>query len=150
MTRTIAASVIALLTLTGSANEYRHEGAQTRSFRELVADLAAQDPAVRARAACEMRELGDAAAEAIEPLTKMLGDAAPVEPVVCSRNWWRGNPNDLTSPGEQAAAALVAIGTRAFQPALDALRSLVATGTGNQRLLPDRRASYRSMTVLFP
>src|SRR5258705_6704328 len=51
VTRTIAASVIALLTLTGSANEYRDEGAQTRSFRELVVDLAAQDPAVRARAA---------------------------------------------------------------------------------------------------
>ncbi len=131
MTRTIAVAVVALLTLTGSANENREPYSQARSVHDLVGDLAAQDPMVRARAACEMRELGDAAADAIEPLTKLLGDAAPVEPVVCSRNWWRGNPNDLTSPGEQAAAALVAIGTRAFQPVLGALHSTLWTARRN-------------------
>src|SRR6185503_3704320 len=47
----------------------------------------------------------------------------PIESSVCGRRWWRGEANDLTSPGEQAAAALVAIGTRAFQPVLSALGS---------------------------
>ena len=54
--------------------------ADARRARESsIADLVAADPAVRARAACELRELGDAAADAIQPLVGMLGDAAPVE-----------------------------------------------------------------------
>ena len=44
---------------------------------------------------------------------------------MCGRRSWRGTADDLTSPGEQAAAALVAIGTRAFQPVLGALHSAV-------------------------
>src|SRR4029079_19702722 len=131
MIRTIAAAGIALLTVTASANEYPGAYPQARSVRELIGDLAAQDPVVRARAACEMRDLGDTAVDAIQALTNMLGDAAPVEPSVCSRCWWRGNANDLTSPGEQAAAALVAIGTRAFQPVLGALRSNTWTARRN-------------------
>src|SRR4029079_5630800 len=131
MIRTIAAAGIALLTVTASANEYPGAYPQARSVRELIGDLAAQDPVVRARAACEMRDLGDTAVDAIQALTNKLGDAAPVEPSVCSRSWWRGNANDLTSPGEQAAAALVAIGTRAFQPVLGALRSNTWTARRN-------------------
>ena len=122
MIRTAIASVIALLTLTSSVNDHRTGHAQSRGVRELVSDLAASDPITRARAACEMRDLGDAAVEAIQPLVGMLGDAAPVESNVCGRQWWHGNATDLTTPGEQAAAVLVAIGTRAFQPVLNALQ----------------------------
>src|SRR5262249_11082083 len=93
---------------------------QARGVSELVADLSAGDPVVRAGAACALRDLGDAAVDAIQPLANMRADAAPVEATVCARRWSRGNPNDLTSPGEQAATALVAIGTRAFQPVLAA------------------------------
>ena len=39
--------------------------AQERGVRELVALLRASDPVSRARAACDLRELGDRAAEAI-------------------------------------------------------------------------------------
>ena len=123
MVRTAIGSVLALLTLTSPLNEHRDARAQGRNVRELIAELNASDPAARARVACEIRELGDSAAEAIQPLVAMLGDAAPVEALVCNRSWWRGNPNDLTSPGEQAAAALVAIGSRAFDPVLSALRN---------------------------
>ncbi len=124
MIRIGVASLIALLALT-SANEYRELNTQSRGVRDLVADLAAADPAARVRAACEIRELGDTAADAIQPLLAVLGDAAPVEASVCGRRSWRGSADDLTSPGEQAAAALVAIGTRAFQPVLDTLKSPV-------------------------
>src|SRR3954465_5135164 len=109
--------------LTSPANDYRDPSAQTRNLRELIAELGASDPATRARAACDLREMGDDATDAIQPLTAMLGDAAPVEAMVCNRSWWRGNANDLTSPGEQAAAALVAIGSRAFDPVLNTLHS---------------------------
>src|SRR4051812_20373621 len=130
--------------LTSPANDYRDPGAQTRSVRELITELGASDPATRARAACEMRELGDTAAEAIQPLAAMLGDAAPVETLVCNRSWWRGNANDLTSPGEQAAAALVAIGSRAFEPVLKALGSTMWAARRNAAwalgALDDQRA----------
>ena len=94
-----------------------------RGVRELSAELDAVDAAVRARAACALRELGDRAADALPSLVKLLADGSPVEGSVCSRRWWRGGPNDLTSPGEQAAAALAAIGSRSFQPVANALKS---------------------------
>ena len=74
------------------------------------------------RAACGLRELGDRAVDAIGPLVALLADAAPVDGDVCGRRWSRHGDDNLTSPGEQAAAALVAIGTRAFQPLLAALK----------------------------
>ncbi|MEO8076066.1 MAG: HEAT repeat domain-containing protein [Acidobacteriota bacterium] len=124
MFRPCALSVLALLTLAPSAGYDGSADFQPRGVRELVSELGAADPSARARAACGLRELGDNAAEAIQPLVTMLGDAAPVESAVCSRRWWRGNANDLTSPGEQAAAALVAIGSRVFQPVLATLRAV--------------------------
>ena len=40
----------------------------------------------------------------------------------CAReNWWR-NDDKLTTPGEQAAAALVSIGSRTIEPLLAALQ----------------------------
>ena len=94
--------------------------AQTRSSSDLIAALAADDPVARARAACEIRAEGDAAANAIAPLVRLLADGSPVERIVC-RQHWRGG-SELTTPGEQAAAALVSIGSRAFEPVLGALQ----------------------------
>ena len=134
MIRIIVGSVLALFALTSAANEYPEAPDQNRGIRDLIADLSGLDPAVRARAACDLRERGDDAAEAIQPLTAMLGDAAPVEAMVCNRSWWRGSANDLTSPGEQAAAALVAIGSRAFDPVLSTLQSTGLGGAAERRL----------------
>ena len=72
----------------------------------------------------------------------MLGDAAPVEASVCGRRSWRGSADDLTSPGEQAAAALVAIGTRAFQPVLDTLKSPVWIARRNAAWYVDTTIDY--------
>ena len=94
-----------------------------RSARELIVELDSVEAVVRARAACALRDLGDRAADALTPLVKLLADGSPVEGSVCTRRWWRGGSNDLTSPGEQAAAALAAIGSRAFQPVVTALKS---------------------------
>ena len=96
--------------------------AQGRSVRELTDDLSAADPAIRARAACDVKETGPKAAELIEPLVALLGDGAPVDPAVCGRKAWRGSLTHPTSPGEQAAGALVSIGAPAFQPVLAALK----------------------------
>lgn len=85
----------------------------------LTKDLESSDPVVRARAACALRAHGDGAAPAIDALVKLLADGTAVDASVCGRKWWRCQ---LTSPGEQSAAALVAIGSRAFEPVLNAIR----------------------------
>jgi HEAT repeat protein len=95
--------------------------AQARPVTELIASLSSDDPAARAKAACQLKREGDLAADAIAPLVRTLADAAPVDRSVCRENWWRGSET-LTSPGEQAAAALVSIGSRAMNPLLDALQ----------------------------
>jgi HEAT repeat protein len=95
---------------------------ESRPAKELIAHLASDDPGARTRAACELRELGDRAVDAIAPLVRLLADGSPVEGTVCGRRWSQRGDDALTSPGEEAAAALAAIGTRAFQPVLGALR----------------------------
>lgn len=89
--------------------------------RELMAQLSSSDPVARAKAACALRELGDEAATALDALVAMLPDGAPVEQSVCERNWSRWNSEQTTTPGEQAAAALVSIGSRALKPLLSAV-----------------------------
>jgi HEAT repeat protein len=84
-----------------------------------AAGLASADPAARARAACELRELGSGAAPVLGRLVAMLDDGSPVDAAVCGNRTWRHRgvgAQDATSPGEQAASALVAIGTPAYEP----------------------------------
>ena len=83
-----------------------------------AAGLGSADPIVRTRAACELREFGSQASPFIPRLAAMLDDASPVEANVCGERTWRfRGGDDLTSPGEQAASALVAIGSPS-QPVL--------------------------------
>jgi HEAT repeat protein len=88
-----------------------------------AAGLASADPSVRTRAACELRELGSGAAPMLSRLTSMLDDGSPVDPAVCGDRTWRhgGWSEDVTSPGEQAASALVAIGSPAYDPLIKVL-----------------------------
>src|SRR3954447_15479721 len=55
--RTAAGFILSLLMLMSAANDYRDPNAQTRTLRELIAELGASDPAARARAACDVREI---------------------------------------------------------------------------------------------
>lgn len=97
-------------------------GQSAQRVRELIPQLSAADPEARTKAACELREIGDAAAPALAALTALLPDGAPVEQSACGRRWSRWNPDSRTSPGEQAASALVAIGSRAVEPLLQSLK----------------------------
>lgn len=104
---------VAVLLLAGSAQ---------RDATAAAAGLASADPAARTRAACELRELGSGAAPALPRLLAMLDDGSPVDAAVCAERTWRhGWSQDATSPGEQAASALVAIGTPAYEPLTRAL-----------------------------
>ena len=107
--------------------------AQGRGVKDAAAALGAGDPVSRARAACALKKEGDLAAEAVRPLVQLLADASPVERSVCEQHWGhQGDP--LTTPGELAAAALVSIGSRAFDPVLSALR--------DQRWVARRNAAW--------
>jgi HEAT repeat protein len=76
-----------------------------------AAGLTSPDPAVRTRAACELRDLGRRSSPYMAKLAAMLADASTVDPGVCGERTWRSRgAQEMTSPGEQAAAALVAIG----------------------------------------
>jgi HEAT repeat protein len=87
-----------------------------------AAGLSSADPAARTRAACDLRKLGRDAAPMMPRLTALLDDASPVDATVCGERTWRfGNARDATTPGEQAASALVAIGSAAFEPLTKAL-----------------------------
>jgi hypothetical protein len=89
----------------------------------LITQLAAPDPELRTKAACGLRELGDDAAPALDALVALLSDGAPVEQSACERRWSRWSTDGRTSPGEQAAAALVALGQRTVPPLVQSLKS---------------------------
>jgi HEAT repeat protein len=82
-----------------------------RDVSAAASGLSSSDPSVRAHAACDLRALGSAAAPVSARLAAMLDDASPVDPAVCGEHTWRfRGAQEPTTPGEQAASALVAIG----------------------------------------
>jgi HEAT repeat protein len=84
------------------------------------------DPAERARAACAAKKLGDDARPLIRDLAALLADDATVPGDVCG-DWggrWSGDSREFqTTPGEKAAAALVATGSAAYEALAAALRA---------------------------
>ena len=82
-----------------------------------AAGLTSADPVVRTKAACSLRELGRQAAPALPQLAAMLDDGSPIEGAVCGERTWRFRGGDeSTTPGEQAASAMVAIGSASLPP----------------------------------
>lgn len=82
-----------------------------------AAGLKSPDPTARAHAACELRDFGSAASAAIPALVTLLDDGSPVDASVCGERTWRWKGQEATTtPGEQAASALVAIGDAAYDP----------------------------------
>ena len=97
-------------------------GPQPRDVTAAAAGLTSPDPVARTKAACALRDLGRDAAPALTQLTALLDDGSPVEPGVCGERTWRFRGGDeRTTPGEQAASAMVAIGSPAYPPFAKAL-----------------------------
>ena len=92
---------------------------------DLVTRLRSGDPRERVAAACELQQLGSAARTAIPALVDRLADGSPVDPMACGKDryfWSKDTERELT-PGEEAAAALVAIGTESLPPLITASRA---------------------------
>jgi HEAT repeat protein len=105
----------------------RHEAVPS-----LIAQLDSPVPAARALVACALAERKADAAPATASLIALLDDDAPVSPYVCREEWWRNGDSgfaarwyDLrpTTPGQEAARALKAIGGTVFEPVLRVLPS---------------------------
>ena len=97
-------------------------GPNQKDVEAAAAGLSSADPGVRTRAACDLRKLGSQAAPVLPRLVTMLDDGSPVDGTICGERTWRfGHVQDPTTPGEQAASAMVAIGTPAYEPLTKAL-----------------------------
>ncbi len=118
--RTLVAATITAATL--APNAATAEQHDQRNIRGLTDDLRAVDPLVRARAACALRDAGDAAEAALPQLVATLAVGAPVDGEACGQQWMRGGIDNRTTPGELAAAALAALGSLALQPVLTAIK----------------------------
>lgn len=92
---------------------------------DLISRLRNADPRTRAIAACELQRPGSGARTAIAALVERLPDASPVDPRICGedRYYWSKDVDQQTSPGEEAAAALVAIGTESLPSLVTAARA---------------------------
>jgi HEAT repeat protein len=92
---------------------------------DLAARLRDADPRTRIIAACDLQRMGTASRAAIAALVERLADASPVDPKICGedRYYWSKDIEPQTSPGEEAAAALVAIGTESLPSLIAAARA---------------------------
>lgn len=99
--------------------------ADATDVADLIASLRDAEPSRRVIAACELQRLGSAARSAIPMLIERLADNSPVEPAACGkdRHFWSKDIDHPTSPGEEAAAALVAIGNESLSPLMAAARA---------------------------
>lgn len=92
---------------------------------DIATRLRGGDARTRTVAACELQRTGSASRAAIAALVERLSDASPVDPQVCGedRHYWSKDLEHQTSPGEEAAAALVAIGTESLPSLVAATRA---------------------------
>lgn len=105
----------------GFAPHSRPTGQQGTDVRALVASLSSIEAVERGRAACALKRAAEDGADAIPALVVLLPDASPLDRSICQERWSRHAQTE-TSPGELAAAALVAIGSRSVDPLIGALR----------------------------
>jgi HEAT repeat protein len=103
---------------------------------DLVTRLRSGDPRDRVAAACQLQQLGSDARSAIPALVAQLPDGSPVDPMACGKDryFWSKDTEREVTPGEEAAAALVAIGT-------ESLPSLV-TASGAPQWVARRNAVW--------
>lgn len=148
---TLSCSLVGLIALAPA-----HAAQRTATDEELAAViemLRSPNPVVRTRGACTRKVFDANATAAIPALVRLLNDAEPVAPQVCrqdQRQWW--GDERPTTPGEEAARALVRIGPAS----LDSLIRVVRDGGSAARrnsawalgALDDERSVDALMTAL--
>jgi HEAT repeat protein len=109
-------------------------------IRAQIAALEAPDPVARAIAACFLARMRLDAIPAIPALTRLLADAAVIDPVICTRDGAVTAQATLTTtPGFEAARALVAAGD-------EGINTLLAAAVSSNVVV--RRHAMRGLTYL--
>jgi HEAT repeat protein len=150
--RSVIATVICL---TAIASARAQQTPTAKDLSAVIDMLRSPDPVVRTGVACSRDVFNSSAIAAIPALVDMLDDDEPVAPEVCredGRPWWGDERRPIT-PGQEAARALVRIGSASFDPLLNTLTSTGPTGRRNaawalgalrdQRAVPSLTASLR-------
>jgi hypothetical protein len=111
---------LALLVLTGfGARHYVTPGGSSgEAIARRIALLRSGKPQQKAAAAYWLGQQRSAAAEAVDSLVDLLGDATEVDPTQ-----YRQRPLDKMTLGEEVAAALVNIGHPAIEPLIHVLKT---------------------------
>ena len=116
-----------------------------KDLSAVIEMLRSPDPVVRVSVACARDVFNSTATAAIPALVDLLNDAEPVSPDVCREDHRRGWGDERPiTPGQEAARALVRIGSASFDPLVEVLGSPGATARRNAAwalgALDDRRA----------
>ena len=139
------AGCLAVVSVGAPATRAQQQPPTAKDLSAVIEMLRSPDPVVRVSVACARDVFNSSATAAIPALIDLLNDAEPVSPEVCRedhRRWW-GDEHPIT-PGQEAARALVRIGTTSFDPLVKALGNGGATARRNAAwalgALDDQRA----------
>jgi HEAT repeat protein len=141
-----AMAMVVCLMAAAMPNVQAQQTPTAKDLSAVIDMLRSPDPVVRTGVACSRHVFNASASAAIPALIDMLDDDEPVAPEVCredGRPWWGDDRRPIT-PGQEAARALVRIGSASFDPLLTTLTGLGPTGRRNVAwalgALHDRRA----------
>ena len=139
------AACLAVVSVGAPATRAQQQPPTAKDLSAVIEMLRSPDPVVRVSVACARDVFNSSATAAIPSLIDLLNDAEPVSPEVCRedhRRWW-GDEHPIT-PGQEAARALVRIGTASFDPLVKALGNGGVTARRNAAwalgALDDQRA----------
>ena len=142
-------------TLEASDTVQHNAGNTPADIAERIKALNSSNPVERASAACRLAKTGARSVDVIPLLIRLLSDDSPVTLIQCDEGEPRSAGDkgfEKTSPGEQAAVALAAMG----KPAVDPLIAILTAGEWRVRanasfamgLLRDHRTVEPLIAVL--
>jgi HEAT repeat protein len=146
-------AVVACLGVVSAAAPAARAQQQTPTAQDLSAViemLRSPDPVVRVGVACARDVFNSSATAAIPPLVDLLNDAEPVSPDVCRedhRSWW--GDEHPTTPGQEAARALVRIGTASLDPLVRVLGSRATIARRNAAWALGKLDDHRAVMPLI-
>ena len=146
----VVVGCLAVVSVTAPAARAQQEPPTVKDLSVVIEMLRSPDPVVRVSVACARDVFNASATAAIPALIDLLNDAEPVSPEVCRedhRRWW-GEEHPIT-PGQEAARALVRIGSASFDPLVEVLGSPGATARRNAAWALGALDDQRAVTPLI-
>ena len=144
------AACLAVVSVGAPATRAQQQPPTAKDLSVVIEMLRSPDPVVRVSVACARDVFNASATAAIPALIDLLNDAEAVSPEVCRedhRRWW-GDEHPIT-PGQEAARALVRIGSASFDPLVEVLGRPGATARRNAAWALGALDDQRAVTPLL-